>query len=57
MKSLSFVAACKDFFGFKPNQTLSEFMAEIKQLTVEDRADLTKEFKRVGYDITATPGV
>jgi len=38
---MTFMAACKNFFGFKPGQTLSEFSAEIKALTPADRAELT----------------
>lgn len=51
MKKMAFIAACKDFFGYKPGQTLQEFSAEIKALTPKDREDLIKEFKTVGYEI------
>ena len=55
MKTMSFALACKDYFGFKPNQTMTEFMGELKQLTTQDRADLSREFAKVGYEITGQP--
>jgi hypothetical protein len=51
MKQLKFVAACKDYFGFLPNQSLGEFLAEVKQLTDKDRSDLKIMFLSVGYEI------
>lgn len=38
MKELSFMAAMKDFFGLALDQKLSEFAAECKALSDEDRA-------------------
>lgn len=52
-KYMSFIAACKDYFGMKEGQTLSDFMTEIKALTTQDREDLKKEFARIGYQISA----
>lgn len=52
MKLMAFVAACKDYFGLKPGQTLGEFAQEIKALTEEDRAWFKAEFTKVGYQIT-----
>lgn len=34
------VALLKEFFGSKPGQTLTEFGAELKALTPEDKAEL-----------------
>lgn len=53
MKVMSFTAACKEYFGYKPGQTLGEFMTEVKQLTPEDRQYFTKLFPSVGIEITA----
>jgi hypothetical protein len=39
-KELGFTAACREFFGQRPAQTLKEFMAEVKELTDDDRAEL-----------------
>ncbi len=36
----AFIVACKEYFGFKPGQTLLEFKAEVAQLTPQDRAEL-----------------
>ncbi len=43
--------ALKEYFGFKPGQNLTDFMAEIKALTPEDRAYFKREFAKVGYEI------
>lgn len=51
MKSMTFVAACKDFFGMKQGQTATDFMKEIRELTPEDRTYLTALFPSVGYEI------
>jgi hypothetical protein len=50
-KQMSLTAALKDYFGYKPGQTLGEFMAECKALTDSDKAWLKKEFAKVGYEI------
>ncbi len=51
MKEMSFVLACKDYFGFKEGQTMMEFAAELKALTDQDKADLSRYFETVGYKI------
>ncbi len=51
MKQRTFTVACKEFFGFHEGQSLSQFAAELKQLTEKDRADLTEMFKSIGYEI------
>jgi hypothetical protein len=43
--------ALKDYFGYKPGQNLTDFMAEIKALTPEDKAYFRREFLKVGYEI------
>ena len=53
MKKMSFLMACKDFFGLKDGQTLTEFGQEVKKLTDADRNDLISEFAKVGYEITS----
>jgi hypothetical protein len=51
MKQCSFVLACKEFFQFHQGQSLTQFAAELKQLTDEDKADLISWFPSVGYQI------
>ena len=48
--SKTFTAACKDFFGFKDGQKLSEFAAELKALTPEDKQDIFEGFKAIGIE-------
>jgi hypothetical protein len=52
MKNMSLVAAIREYFGFLPGQTPMQFMAEIKELTAEDREYFKREFVKVGYAIT-----
>jgi hypothetical protein len=40
IKPTGFIVACKEFFGFKPDQTLMGFKEEVAQLTLQDRAEL-----------------
>jgi len=39
-KELGFVAACKEFFGFAPGQTLMSFRDECKLLTPKDQEEI-----------------
>ena len=52
-KQMTFMAACRDFFGLKPNQTPIEFGKEIKELTDKDRAAITEGLRANGYEIIA----
>lgn len=52
MKSMTLTAALKDYFGYKPGQTLGEFMGEVKALTTDDREYFKREFVKVGYAIS-----
>jgi hypothetical protein len=49
--SVTFSRAIVEYFGKKPGQTLSEFTAELKALTPEDRAYFVKEFAKVGIEV------
>jgi len=51
MQTMSFTKACKEYFGFKPGQNLTEFVGEIKALSTEDRAYFKREFVKVGIEI------
>ncbi len=51
MREMSFVLACKDYFGFKEGQTMMEFAGELKALTAQDKDDLSRYFETVGYKI------
>lgn len=52
LKQMTFVQACRSFFGMLPNETLQEFVAELKALTPEDKAELIVLFRNVGIDAT-----
>lgn len=43
--------AFKDYFGYKPGQNLTDFMVELKALTIEDKQYFIKEFAKVGWEI------
>lgn len=49
---VSFVSACRTFFGLKPGQTLTQFSQEIKALSPADRAYFVREFAKAGIEIT-----
>lgn len=51
LKKMTFMAACKDFFGLHPGQTGLQFGQEIKALTADDRAEITKGLEHSGYQI------
>lgn len=51
MQKFAFMAACRHYFGLKPQQTLSEFAQEVKALSDEDRAWFKREFVKVGYEV------
>ncbi len=47
-KPMSFVQRCKAFFGKKPDQTLTEFAAELRTLTDADKAEMVELFNEAG---------
>lgn len=50
----AFIVACKDFFGFKPGQTLLEFKEEVSQLTPADRVEMAEGLsKALGVQVKA----
>lgn len=51
MKEMTFMQACRDFFGLLPGQTPLQFGAEIKKLTEEDRAEIRAGLESNGYKI------
>lgn len=51
-KPMSLVVACKHYFGFKPGQSMSEFMQEVRDLTDADKAEFKRLLTGVGYTIT-----
>ncbi len=50
MQEMSLIAAIKQYFGFKPGQSMTEFMGEVKELTPEDREYFRRELAKVGYN-------
>lgn len=46
----SFTAACKEFFGMKPGQSLQDFGKELKGLTYEDKKEIAEGLRQVGVD-------
>lgn len=56
-KRMTFMAACRDFFGLKDGQSAMDFGKELKQLTEADRAEIKAGLVGFGYEIVAAPGV
>lgn len=50
MAQKSFIAACREYFGFRPGQKLTEFGQEIKALSHEDKLELAQGLRDVGVD-------
>ncbi len=50
-KRMTFMAACKDFFGLKSGQTALDFGKEIKALTDSDKAEIKAGLEKHGYEI------
>lgn len=48
---VTFMTACKDFFGFHPNQKPIEFGKEMLALTNADRQEIAAGLKKNGIDI------
>lgn len=47
--AMGFVAAMRDFFGNRPGNTIGDFAAELKALSVEDRALFAERLRANGY--------
>jgi hypothetical protein len=54
LKQMTFVAACRTFFGPLPGTGLKDFVNELKQLTPQDRAEFIELFKGEGIDASLT---
>lgn len=52
METMTFISACRKFFGLKDGQKLQDFAAEMRELTAQDRLDLIAMFRTVGIDAT-----
>lgn len=48
MKEVSFLIACREFFGLKPGQSNIEFAREVRGLDEKDKAEIASEFERLG---------
>lgn len=46
----SFIAAAREFFGFRPGTGLNDFAAEIKALTFEDKLEIAEGLRQNGLD-------
>jgi len=52
-KEMGFMAAMKDFFGYRPGTGMKDFMDEIKALTPADRVEFRGGLEKNGYIIKA----
>lgn len=55
MIECQFATACMKYFGMRPGQNLTQFQAELRELTEKDRADFIAWFPSVGYKIIINP--
>jgi hypothetical protein len=56
MKEMSFVTACKDFFGLLKDQTNIQFLQEVKKLSPQDRDEIKAGLEKNGYKIIPAVG-
>lgn len=47
----AFATQMKNFFGYKQDQKLPDFMAELKALDDKDKADFTEMLNEAGYPV------
>lgn len=52
-KEMGFIAACKEFFGQLPGQTLVDFRNEVAKLTPEDKAEIRTGLIQNGFVLKA----
>ncbi len=50
-KEVGFVAACKEFFGFLPGQTLMTFRDEVKMLSPKDQEEIRLGLIQNGFNV------
>ena len=50
MAEKSFTAACREFFGLKPSQKLTEFGQELKALSYEDKLEIARGLREAGVN-------
>lgn len=48
---MTFMQACKDYFGLLSGTTAVDFAKEVKQLTPADRVEITAGLVQNGYEI------
>ena len=52
MAAKSFVLACKEFFGYRQGQTLTDFKKELDDLSAGDRQYFIREFAKIGIEVS-----
>jgi hypothetical protein len=50
-KPLGLIAACKEFFGFLPGQTLITFRDEFSKLSPTDKEEIRAGLIKLGYNV------
>ena len=53
MKQLTFTKAIIDTFGRREGQSLADFQAELKVLSIEDRAYFLTQFAKIDIEIVS----
>lgn len=57
MKKMTFMSACRDFFGVKPGQTAVQFGKEVMALNDSDRKEIAEGLAQHGYEIQNAAGL
>ncbi len=48
---VSFMQACREFFGMKDGQTALDFGREVHALSPKDRIEIAQGLRAIGFDI------
>lgn len=55
-KKMTFMQACRDYFGLLPGQSSMDFGREVKALNDTDRKEIIEGLVKQGYEIMLAPG-
>lgn len=54
---VTLLKAIREHMGFRPGQSLGEFMSEYKALSLEDRQYFVREYAKIGVEVEAPKAI
>lgn len=55
-KKMTFMQACRDYFGLLPGQSAMDLGREVKALSEADRKEISEGLMKQGYELILAPG-